>query len=246
MKTCTKCGVSQPEAGFRPQRRVCRECERAVTRRWIADNPDRRERNKQRHKREVECPGCGDVRKVQLDKIKRKGYTGLCRSCVAATAGLTNARHKLPVLRPTFDPSTTRRWREAAAKIGAATRSTRVLVAGSCARCGKPFVGTHLDARYCSARCQRAKLRTGPRFKIAKSARLAIYERDGWVCQLCGDPVDPDLHWSDDWAPSLDHIICQSWTDEPDHSPENLRLAHRWCNSVRNDERTYTADVLAA
>ncbi len=30
----------------------------------------------------------------------------------------------------------------------------------------------------------------------------------------------------------------------PDHSPENLRLAHRWCNAVRGDETYYSADIL--
>lgn len=90
-----------------------------------------------------------------------------------------------------------------------------------------------------------AKARHG-RFRIPLPERLAIYERDGWVCQLCFEPVDPDLPPSNTWSATLDHIVCQSWSEEPDHSPENLRLAHRWCNSVRGDERFHTADVLVA
>ncbi|MFC7330808.1 MULTISPECIES: HNH endonuclease [Nocardiopsidaceae] len=81
---------------------------------------------------------------------------------------------------------------------------------------------------------------------MTRATRLAIYERDGWICQLCSEPVDPDLPYLDNWAASLDHIVCQAWTDEPDHSPENLRLAHRWCNSVRGDETYYETSVLAA
>jgi len=79
---------------------------------------------------------------------------------------------------------------------------------------------------------------------VPPKVRRAIYERDGWMCQLCDDPVDPDLGQSDLWGPTLDHIVCQSWGEEPDHSPGNLRLAHRWCNSVRGDERFYHEDVL--
>lgn len=71
-------------------------------------------------------------------------------------------------------------------------------------------------------------------------------KRDQWTCQLCGDPVDAALDSSDQWGATLDHIVCQSWTDSPDHSDSNLRLAHRWCNSVRADERHYDASVLAA
>lgn len=88
----------------------------------------------------------------------------------------------------------------------------------------------------------RAGARTG--FHISKAARGAIYERDGWVCQLCLDPVDSALPPNDMWSASLDHIVCQSWAGQPDHSPSNLRLAHRWCNSVRGNEVKWTADDL--
>ena len=82
-------------------------------------------------------------------------------------------------------------------------------------------------------------------FSIDPSVRYAIYDRDKWVCQLCMEPVDPTLVSPDPWSASLDHIECQSWVLVPDHSPANLRLAHRWCNSARNDERHYTAEDLA-
>lgn len=57
--------------------------------------------------------------------------------------------------------------------------------------------------------------------------------------------VDPGLHWQDDWAASLDHIVPQSATDAPDHSPANLRLAHRWCNLVRGDGTRSIDDLFA-
>lgn len=82
-------------------------------------------------------------------------------------------------------------------------------------------------------------------YYIPEHVRRAVYERDRWVCQLCHEDVDPDLKAPDIWSASLDHIICRSWTSEPDHSESNLRLAHRWCNAVRGDESTHSADVLA-
>jgi 5-methylcytosine-specific restriction endonuclease McrA len=123
----------------------------------------------------------------------------------------------------------------------------QLLVAGPCAWCGESFTGTAASPetapRYCSERCQRSaqKARRG-RFLVPAGVRLAIYERDGWTCQLCCDPVDRELPPSDPWAATLDHIVCRSWGG--DDSPENLRLAHRWCNSVRGDESYYSADVL--
>lgn len=115
-----------------------------------------------------------------------------------------------------------------------------------CGWCGTAFVHdlsvTGFVPSWCSRRCLRkgAHAKRGMlrgRFRISMRDRLAIYERDGLVCQLCFEPVDPTLHWSDNMAASLDHIECQSWSLIPDHSPSNLRTAHRLCNSIRGDER---------
>lgn len=120
-------------------------------------------------------------------------------------------------------------------------RTWKLIISGPCEWCGTNFtdVATCIEkaGRYCSKRCQRyaTKSRHG-KFVIKPSVRQAIYERDGWTCQLCAEPVDPDLGPADPWGATLDHIVCRAWTDEPDHSPSNLRLAHRWCNSLRGDE----------
>lgn len=122
----------------------------------------------------------------------------------------------------------------------------RVLVSGPCAWCGSNFTGTGSTTVYCSKRCARAAgkarhlTKTG-RFAVSTSRRRRLYARDGWTCQLCFEPVDRDADPLSDWAPSLDHIEPQSHALIPDHSDENLRTAHRWCNAVRGDG-TYHAD----
>lgn len=117
-------------------------------------------------------------------------------------------------------------------------------VSGPCNWCGETFTGgtTTGELRYCSNRCARRATKKRSRFRISDRDRLAIYERDGWTCQLCQGPVDRDLPVTDDWAASLDHVECQSWALIPDHSPANLRLAHRWCNAVRGDGSVYSDD----
>lgn len=124
----------------------------------------------------------------------------------------------------------------------------RTWYAGTCGWCAAPFIDSQPAARFCSVRCGKmaGKAKRG-RFIVPPHIRLAIYERDGWVCQLCMEPVTADLMTTDpcnDWAPSLDHIECQAWALVPDHSPSNLRLAHRWCNAVRGNERWYTESDL--
>lgn len=60
-----------------------------------------------------------------------------------------------------------------------------------------------------------------------------VFERDGWVCQLCLTPVDRSLMWPDPASKSLDHIVPVSMGGE--HSPENVQLAHLGCNSSRSN-----------
>lgn len=70
---------------------------------------------------------------------------------------------------------------------------------------------------------------------ISVEARLAIYERDGWACHLCGDPVARDVpSVTHPLAASLDHIIPQRLGGS--HDPTNLKTAHRGCNSSRQDK----------
>lgn len=75
-------------------------------------------------------------------------------------------------------------------------------------------------------------------FYVAYDIRMKIYERDEWKCQLCGyDYTVYNKDLPDRLRPTLDHIVCASWTDTPDHSPENLRLSCKSCNSSRSDAK---------
>ncbi|WP_239701690.1 HNH endonuclease [Yimella sp. NH-Cas1] len=55
-----------------------------------------------------------------------------------------------------------------------------------------------------------------------------VYERDGWVCGLCGEAVDRSLRWPDLMSPSLDHVTPLIANGE--HSRANTQLAHWICN----------------
>lgn len=118
-------------------------------------------------------------------------------------------------------------------KAAAGTSGSVPFFQGACRQCGVEFTRKSKPSPHCSNRCYRRSRRN----RITDRGRLAIYERDDFTCQLCFEPVDRDAGYLDDWAPSLDHIEPQSAALIPDHSPENLRTAHRWCNSVRGDGR---------
>jgi len=62
--------------------------------------------------------------------------------------------------------------------------------------------------------------------------RQTVLERDNFICQICDLPTDPDAGITADLYPTLDHIIRV--VDGGDDSLDNLRTAHKWCNSALN------------
>lgn len=107
----------------------------------------------------------------------------------------------------------------------------------------------------CSSPCTRPPVRgTRPKWcdtcrsalqnrdiKITPAERVAVYERDGWICWLCEESVDRSLIGSrSHWRPSLDHVLPRAHGGEDVSS--NLKLAHWWCNCARSDGRAYSPE----
>ena len=98
----------------------------------------------------------------------------------------------------------------------------------ACYVCGEITMSTRPVGEAVHTACK-----PGTAVYVPAEIRQAIYERDDWTCQICFHAVDPEAHFLTDWYPTLDHIIPRS--EELDHSPENLRLACRYCNVARRD-----------
>lgn len=138
---------------------------------------------------------------------------------------------------------------ECSAKITAEWRraNPRPLVQGvarTCA-CGVEFTVNKRRSRYCSPECSgRFKNRDNWKYLNARRTRLRaayietfdraeIFERDGWICQLCGAPIDPSLKFPDVLAATLDHIIPISRGGK--HERSNAQAAHHRCNSAKGN-----------
>lgn len=62
---------------------------------------------------------------------------------------------------------------------------------------------------------------------------LAVYERDGWICQICKTAVERERAWPDMWCATLDHRI--PLTAGGEHTLLNVQLAHWICNLHKGD-----------
>lgn len=116
-----------------------------------------------------------------------------------------------------------------------------------CPSCGR--ITTRLV--WCSDECARKE--TIKRDHARRRARIrgsmvdrditltAVVERDNGICHLCGKQVNEEdyiiRHGAficGNWYPSIDHVIPLSKGGK--HSWDNVRLAHRICNSVKGDD----------
>lgn len=178
------------------------------------------------------CERCGGEFSARRDRPTR-----FCsQACVAASqrkwddrGSRRNARRRAARRRQRFE----RLIAEAAAGTSG---GNRVWVQGDCLVCSEPFLSPGLASRYCSREC-RAEARSS-RSWISFEDRRAIYVRDGWVCQICGEGTSRRFTAGDPWSPTLDHIVPRARGGSDD--AVNLRLAHSWCNSVRGDLSFYT------
>ena len=136
-------------------------------------------------------------------------------------------------------------------KIG--NETTKRLAIHVCKNCGVEFcqmVTGYNSEIYCSERCQIRWLnrtRSEKRYKTLMSRRHdnsisleRLFKRDKGICYLCGELCD----WNDGYFkdetfvagnnyPSVDHVIPV--TRGGTHTWDNIRLAHRICNTIKRD-----------
>lgn len=55
-----------------------------------------------------------------------------------------------------------------------------------------------------------------------------VFERDGWICQLCGQKINKRLKYPNPRSKSIDHIIPLS--KGGNDSPMNVQATHLRCN----------------
>jgi hypothetical protein len=105
-----------------------------------------------------------------------------------------------------------------------------------CSGCGTSFTAKHPEAKWCSKLC--ANRHWGNvRARQARSPLLdsysdrEIFERDGWLCHICGLSIDGLLGRMSPMGATIDHVfpIARGGLD----SVDNVKAAHRSCNSAK-------------
>lgn len=193
------------------------------------------------------CGACG-VTLTQPHRGRRRWCSESCRVWRHRHPGTERrpTRTPKPKLEPT--PAAIRACAECGAAFTTRRDLTRHRFCGS--TCRKVAESRRWRERY-PDQVQAAKAR--PAYRDAarrRDERLAatetepiddikVFERDRWICQLCGEPVDQELRWPDARSRSLDHVIPVARGGT--HTYGNVQLAHLGCNVSKGAKLTTEA-----
>lgn len=131
-------------------------------------------------------------------------------------------------------------------------KAERRPIAHECAVCGKMTTRPKYCCDECSKKAFNSSHEHRRRVRI-KSAMVdnditleGLFKRDRGICWICGDKCNyEDYIISDkafiagDWYPSIDHVI--ELANGGEHSWNNVKLAHRICNTKRFRRNTSPA-----
>lgn len=168
----------------------------------------------------VACTYCGDVTLKEQDKRRRPFCDYTCRD-------LHRLEHPSPQAhrgrRAMCNQPSWPSW------MGA----TCTLAEMVCNGCGATFYGKGRAGKpTCSNAC---RLIVKQRRHVYRRSvrREAVFERDDFMCWICGVRCDPLALVPQDEAPTVDHLIPVSLGG--DNHPDNLGTAHFICNSRRGN-----------
>ncbi len=203
----------------------------------------------------VQCQGCGsDFKPKHSDRMK---YCS--RECAFETRSRTKKPASVPQSKVYFPECANCGVRFTASRrdsivCSKACRSLhqyepRKKVTRACLGCGSTITGTaaKLKCRSCCLKDSRTSYRArhgrvknhrdrAKRFGVAYEPinPIAVFDRDGWRCQVCGIRTPKRLRGSfDAAAPELDHRIPMSKGGS--HTWDNVQCCCRSCNSMKGN-----------
>ena len=107
-----------------------------------------------------------------------------------------------------------------------------------CLGCGVLFAARLPDQEYCSRECGHLPPKYSTRLRQMAAQvsptlrRREVFERDDWVCHICGERVD-EAPINRLYGASIDHVkpIARGGT----HTTDNVKTAHLHCNIKKSD-----------
>lgn len=129
-----------------------------------------------------------------------------------------------------------------------------------CKECGKVFKGDRIGMKYCSDICsnrmnnrnkEKARMhKIIANGEIDKDITLSkLIKKDNNICHICGEKCDRKDYTKAEEGhfivgksyPSIDHVLPISKGGT--HTWDNIKLAHHYCNTIKNNKGVYEERV---
>ena len=167
----------------------------------------------------LRCKRCGVV--TERSMVTLRHHHCRCRNCEKLKAQSKKTQGQMRYASMLFNAGKQQAWKFCA--------------------CGAPIASNQKQCKECTrrraSRYMNVKKEKRRRAALTKeSSQISVqtlYERDGGVCWICGKLCDMTADYNDNMYPSIDHVLPISKGGKD--SWDNVRLAHRLCNSVRGD-----------
>lgn len=210
-KVCPRCGILKPIDAYSTDRRVpdghqshCRECTKARQKKWRLDKPE--------HVKELKRA------EYQRRKPKVLEYN---------TAYARNNREKIRERERRRRATESQNERECRLEKQRLDRARN-----------KETIQTRINAwkrahpESVRVHCHRRRaLQWGATFEAFLTSEIA--KRDGWICGICGQPIDRKVKFPDPMYRSIDHV--QPLSKGGEHTRANVRITHMICNVRRSN-----------
>jgi len=188
------------------------------------------------------CSKCQEIKPLSefhKNKTKKDGLNSFCKSCQKAydkAYNLANSVH-LKIIRKAYYKANSEKMK-AAAKANQLANSEKIKIrrkafykkhAEKCKKRAREYRKAHLEQSKLHDRKRKA-FRCGVKHK--PYATNYVFERDGWICQLCGRKINKRLKYPNPRSGSIDHIVPLSRGGND--SPVNVQATHLRCNLGKN------------
>lgn len=179
---------------------------------------------------------CSHCRRVFLFQARAPQKRRYCSAQCQADA--KSERYRVHPKRERVGTARTRRARAALHRAAEGSAGRVVWVVGGCAGCGEQFTSNQPNASFCSRYCLRRAAKDRRRAAqrsafVSPVSRKAIFERDGWRCQLCGCRLSRAKAVPHPTAATLDHVVPLAAGGT--HEPANCQAACFGCNVRKSD-----------
>lgn len=213
---CSVCGLEKPKKGS--AKGMCKSCYEKQRIARVGRKPNRSY---------VVCKRCG--------YIKVHGGKGFCDSCYNWNLRQTNEEYRIACNKATSRRSK-ERWANDPDYVAQQLKKNKKWVEEN--REKKRAINRKYN------RSRKGRLRDKKKLSMRRAREkcsivedihpIEIFERDDYVCGLCGKRIDPLKKYPDLMSASIDHIIPVSLGGN--HTYDNLQAAHFLCNTRKSNK----------